>query len=216
MLSNTIMGMRMVHLEDEPLIMDYKHCFLIKYPYKRIEQQLIADQMFTLLIRDVEEENEQEDPFEFEQADKAPFLGIILVTIGTKLENTDNVKYSSLLEAYKNVCLDILSEEMEESIGCYKVFYTPNCADLCIVIRTNMIKNIYNVKKKLSVKTIEGYSSGICYTISYTMFQLSNQQWSDEIVEVNKALKIELRLSEKEAAMQSISEYCRNCDSCNV
>lgn len=247
MLSDNIMGMRMVHFEkisskerctnkmeeneggrinkyfcscgyydrmtyvrakDNSSIMDYKHCFLIKYPYKHMNQQLIADQMFTLLLDDMGDG--QEDPFEFTKVDKAPFLGIIMVTIGTKLEEPE-LKYSPLLREYRDVCLEVLRQEMKESIGSYKVFYTPNCADLCIVIRTNMLKDIYNVKKELSVREFDSCPSGECYTTSYTLFQVSDVQWSNEIIEANKALKIELRLSSTEEVMQKISEDV-NCN----
>ena len=199
--------MSYVRAKDEESILDYKHCFLIKYPYQQSEQRMVTDQMFTLLN---EECDNGRDPFETDETEELPFLGIILLTVGKKLRTEDEERtgsiYQKLLETYKNACLDILDETMGDALqkGCYCLFYTPNCADLCIVIRTDNLQDIYDVKERLSAKNLSEIDGSVCHTSSYTLFQLPDRKWSEELIEKNKDLWLELRLYASEFVMEKI------------
>ena len=60
-------------------VFDYRHCFLLKYPYRKSGRQIAADQVF--ILNDREECVSSDDPFEYRGASLRPFLGIILVTV---------------------------------------------------------------------------------------------------------------------------------------
>ena len=163
--------MSYVRAKDEESILDYKHCFLIKYPYQQSQQRMVTDQMFTLLNEDGDWEN---DPFEIGEDEEKPFLGIILLTVGKKFSDSEESSKSSiyerLLEVYKNASIEILGKVIDsrEKNGYYRLFYTPNCADLCIVIRTNNLQDIYNVKEQISAKKVSETEEIICHTTAYT------------------------------------------------
>lgn len=210
--------MSYVRAKDEAAIFNYKHCFLIKYPYQQGEQRMVADQMFTLLN---DKNNPGNDPFEISSEQEMPFLGIILLTVGSTLSDpketqTDSV-YEELLKAYKNASTELLDQTIgsEGENGCYRLFYTPNCADLCIVIRTNNLQDIYTIKEQISEKNIDE-KGGICHTTSYTLFQLPEKMWSDALIEKNKELWLEMRLDAPEDVMKKIGDCLKNTNNGNI
>lgn len=201
--------MSYVRAKDEESILDYKHCFLIKYPYQQSQQRMVTDQMFTLLNEDGDWEN---DPFEIGEDEEKPFLGIILLTVGKKFsdskEDSKSSIYERLLEVYKNASIEILGKviDSKEKNGYYRLFYTPNCADLCIVIRTNNLQDIYNVKEQISAKKVSETEEIICHTTAYTLLQTPEKMWSGALIEKNKELWLELRLYAPECVIAKIKD----------
>lgn len=197
--------MSYVRAKDEESILNYKHCFLIKYPYQQSEQRMVTDQMFTLLN---EENDDGRDPFEVDESEELPFLGIILLTVGKRPGTTEETGslYQKLLKAYKEAVIDILDRTMgaAKQKGCYRLFYTPNCADLCIVVRTDNLQDIYDVKEQLSAKKLSEIEGSVCHTSSYTLFQLPDKMWSETLIEKNKDLWLELRLYASEDIMEKM------------
>lgn len=209
--------MSYVRAEDEEAILDYKHCFLIKYPYRKNESRMVTDQMFTLLSEEEPDGNkfleidEERDPFEVDEAKEIPFLGIILLTVGKNPGSAGKEPggsvYQELLQEYKKACTSIVEQVMASSEqGCYRIFYTPNCADLCIALRTDKLQSIYDVKEQLTAKKLDQIKGSVCHTSSYTLFQLPGKAWSDALIEKNKDLWLELRIYAPEYVMKKIME----------
>lgn len=258
--------MSYVKAKDEEGILDYKHCFLTKYPYKKGEQRIMTDQMFTLLTKkekqkqekdQPQEENrtqeqevcekqeqapsqennptpeiQEKEPFEIEDENerkRQPFLGIILVTVGnssvSKKENDAGTKlcdpesdYKTLLEKYRDALYTIVTDirkqknkNQVESEICYKIFYTPNCADLCIVLRTDTLQDIYNVKQQISNQKLDEIKGAVCHTTSYTLFELPDKGWSqsvkeNKLPEKNSGIFLELRITCSQQMIKNIQQ----------
>lgn len=200
--------MSYVRAKDEDAILGYKHCFLIKYPYQKSEKRMVTDQMFTLIN---EGGTKGQDPFEIDEAEESPFLGIVLLTVGKNPDDAGSSRtgseYQDLIEAYKNACIETLEQTMKASgQGCYRIFYTPNCADLCIVMRTDRLQSIYDVKEDLTAKKLKQIEKSVCHTTSYTLFQLPDKQWSDALIDKNRELWLELRLYAPEHAVKEVMD----------
>ena len=91
---------------------DYRHCFLLKYPYRESQRQMITDQVLTL--NDTEESIGKNDPFEYEGTRKMPFLGIVLVTVSGEAANqkcTEKIyeKLISVLQDFLNSLIQKVS-----------------------------------------------------------------------------------------------------------
>lgn len=166
--------MTYVRAESQTSIFDNKHSFLIKYPYRKKSQQIIADQMFSVFSKtDESVDMGAEDPFEYNQKDKKPFLGIILVTVYEEFEGQKNeiYKYEDLIKKCQESIIELV-DNGDFKDDCCKIFYTPNCADLCIVIRTDSLKNIYELKYQIShLQYEENDKAGRCHTMTYTLLQ---------------------------------------------
>lgn len=224
--------MSYVKAKDVDAILDYKHCFLTKYPYKKSEQRIMTDQMFTLLTGWEKEQQDQqqeksnqlpqineEDPFEIEdkeQKSRQPFLGIILVTVGKGSGEEEENNIGSQPCDFKPVYKTLL-KEYKPAFGindlnfCYKVFYTPNCADLCIVMRTDTLQDIYNVKQQISDRKLDQIRGAVCHTTSYTLFELPDNEWyqsveKNELLEKNQEIFLELRIICSQQIIKAIKE----------
>ncbi|MDO4345504.1 MAG: hypothetical protein Q4C50_11965 [Eubacteriales bacterium] len=184
-----------VRCKEEPTF-DYRHCFLLKYPYRESRRQMITDQVFTL--NDTEERIGENDPFEYQGDRKMPFLGIVLVTASGEAANDKCVEniYDQLILALQKECESFFGK-FDADCFFYKYFYTPNCADLCIALRTAKLDYIYRLKQHLSGlrPDIGENCRGVFHAISYTVVEPSTEVWGSDIVEQNKEIGIEMRLS---------------------
>ncbi len=204
-----------VKAKDPEHIMDYQHCFLIKYPYAYTDDAMVADQMITLLD-DGKTQNGCVDPFE-EGNESKPFLGVILVTVYRNSDSQEKILvdsesdqgiYEKMYCECKKVIETILySTDDVFHEDCSKVFFTPNCADLCVVVRTDKLEHIYNLKRRISKQIFEEEKKNpsiCCYTTAYTMFE-PPENWETEKIKCGD-VQIELRLSGSEEAINAIRE----------
>lgn len=191
-----------------PDMFDYRHCFLLKYPYLKSGRRIAADQVF--ILNDPEECVSSDDPFEYGGESLRPFLGIILVTVSGKSENTacgENM-YGSLVTELERGCREFLNQ-MEKGHSCYKIFYTPNCADLCIVLRTDTIEWIYQLKQHITQQTVcvNEHAAGVFHAISHTLIEPGKEPWPSCMLERNQTVEIEMRLSASDAVMKRLQAY---------
>lgn len=190
---------------------DYRHCFLLKYPYRESQRQMITDQVLTL--NDTEESIGKNDPFEYEGTRKMPFLGIVLVTVSGEAANqkcTEKI-YEKLISVLQEEC-ERFFEQFDSKSFHYKFFYTPNCADLCVALRTERLEYIYCLKQHLSGLRlpVTEECGGVFHAISYTVAEPSKVVWDSEIVKQNKKIGIEMRLSGPGKKMIEIKECLQN------
>lgn len=196
----------------EPDIFDYKHCFLLKYPYTASGRQMVADQIITL--NDSEDSIAPMDPFEYAREGVCPFLGILLVTASGVSGNSVCAEdmYGSLIDILKNICDTFLSDCKGARV-CYKYFYTPNCADLCIAVRTDTLELIYRLKQRIASQnvTVNG-SGGMFHAISHTLVELTKGFWTEQILKNNEAIQIEMRISASGGVMEKIKSYLESAE----
>lgn len=190
---------------------DYRHCFLLKYPYQENRRQMITDQVLTL--NDTEESIGKNDPFEYRGSREMPFLGIVLVTVSGDAANqkcTGKI-YEKLVFSLQKECKKFF-EEFDAKNYHYKFFYTPNCADLCISIRTAKLDYIYRLKQHLSGLRLSVSSEchGVFHAISYTVTEPSQTVWNPSIVDQNKEIGIEMRLSGPGNKVEKIKQCLQN------
>ncbi|MCM1211514.1 MAG: hypothetical protein NC318_07910 [Blautia sp.] len=97
--------------EKEDDSFTYEHAFLIKYPYTEAEQNIVADQLFTLLEPEEEIQNKQKNPF-MEDMEYAPFLGVFLITINflQKKEPVRQKKYEQVLQEHRMELQEMLRQ----------------------------------------------------------------------------------------------------------
>lgn len=192
---------------------DYRHCFLLKYPYRESRRQMITDQVLTL--NDTEESIGENDPFEYRGTCEMPFLGIVLVTASGEAVNQKSTEkiYEKLILALQEEC-ERFFEEFDSKSYHYKFFYTPNCADLCIAIRTVKLDYIYRLKQHLSGLRLQVTNEcrGVFHAISYTVAEPSKVVWEPGIVNQNKEIGIEMRLSGPGKKVEKIKQCLQNSE----
>lgn len=191
---------KMTYVRAKEDTFNYNHCFLIKYPYSKIEYKMLADQMFVLLDEkeDLKENNVQEDPFEYQDQEKLkPFLEIILVTVYK--DDDKSISFDDILNGCKSRIEAVLEEEVySEDIT--RIFWTPNCADLCVAIRTDKLDHLFWLKESISninkckYTDKEDVKIGI-HTIGYSFLAVETGSISKDLVEKNQDNYMELRMT---------------------
>lgn len=192
---------------------DYRHCFLLKYPYRESQRQMITDQVLTL--NDTEESIGENDPFEYRGTRKMPFLGIVLVTVSGEAANQKCTEkmYEKLILVLQKECEEFFKKFDSKSFH-YKFFYTPNCADLCIALRTAKLEYIYSLKQHLSGLRLPVAEEcwGVFHAISYTVAEPSRVVWDSEVVNQNKEIGVEMRLSGPGSKMKEIRQCLQHSE----
>ena len=178
----------------------YEHMFSIKYPYKQAEQSINADQLFTLLEPE-EEAGQGQNPF-MENKGDTPFLGVYLITFDIlnkeKMEKTDG--FYATVKKHRAQLNHMLDEICKNSDDITKTYYSPNCADLCIVLRTGSLEKIYQLKRSLrrymANNDLDGKQSmGITLYIASEFAESDKQILGGEVLEKeNKSHQIEIRM----------------------
>lgn len=198
---------KMTYVRPKEQLFDYNHCFLIKYPYQKTEYKMMADQMFVLLDDQNNILESNKDPFEYmDDQNIKPFLGIILVTVYKK--EPGDVLFHQILEGCRDRIRSILENE-NYSDDITRIFWTPNCADLCVVIRTDVLNHLYEVKSSISIldecNISDGKKTGIgIHTIEYSFLTVEKNHFSSQLIKKNNKNSMELRMSGTEAALDEI------------
>ncbi len=183
---------KMTYIREGEGHFTYEHAFAVKYPYKRAEQSINADQLFTLLEP---EPDDSKNPFTAE-ALGAPFLGVYLITlsfVGGEAEERPELDFNMALGECYALLKQMLNEVCSEGIS--QIYYSPNCADLCIALRSGCLETFYRVKKELRKYMMDkGYRLGVTLYIA-SEFERNVKKLSDEgILQKNVKGRIEIRL----------------------
>ncbi len=160
--------------------LSYKNCLGIEYPNKK--ENVLSEQLFCLYGGKDYEQNY--DVFEYQNEDK-PFLGIILVSIN----KTSEKNFASLTDKIAKSFINILKDETFLS-GTYR---TLNCADLCVVLRTSSLEDIY-----LTFAALKQYLDKEEIESNLTTFQCISKNvktLNASLYQYNKNIEFDLRVT---------------------
>lgn len=182
------------YISEGSSVFDYRHLFSIVYPFKQDKCPSLAEQQFSVIAQNADGPS----LFEFTPGQRRakPFLGMILVNLTVRGEN--HVSYQEALERYRGCVGGKIKEAGQES--CCKIFQTINCADLCVALRTDDLKDIYGINRMLNEqgRTMENdvrvHIQTSVYIAMETMDILESSGFSDDIVEKNREHRVELRI----------------------
>ena len=141
----------------------HKEHFLISYPFEKTANTLNAEQWFGILPLSepkrywagIASDNPQEPIFCGNDLQwELPYMGVVLLSLGSNVKGRQ-VDFKSLLAEFANKCSDVLSNfsQFTQSENKYisELYYSLNCADLCLVIRTDALSFIHGVNYYLNV-----------------------------------------------------------------
>ena len=198
----------------------YEDAFAISYPYTKTNQPIYADQLFSLLERG--NEDALGSIFLCDKADpqKYPFLGILLINISLDKEKMKE-GFEIFLQSLNNRLTQRFKEETKFSDDKITVCYSTNCADLCVVIRSDCLEHIYDIKRNFSRyantpvnRQDEGQKRqnlNYAYQINeHVAVECGNMGddilCAEQIMEKNKDHKIEIRLRCSDATVQELKK----------
>ncbi len=160
----------------------HKEHFLISYPFEKTANTLNAEQWFGILPLSepkrywagIASDNPQEPIFCGNDLQwELPYMGVVLLSLGSNVKGRQ-VDFKSLLAEFANKCSDVLSNfsQFTQSENKYisELYYSLNCADLCLVIRTDALSFIHGVNYYLNVMAgNNGYNinSTVIFAIQY-------------------------------------------------
>lgn len=184
---------RMTYIADnEANPFTYEHAFSIKYPYKKPGHPVMADQLFTLLEPAKENDGRGNDPF-MAADESVPFLGVFLITISL-LKKDQNEDFSTVSDFWRNELNNMLNDICSDN-DIFRIYDSPNCADLCLVIRTGKLDKIYEIERKFENREGSVDNSdrqGLRYTLYIASLEEDVLGKSDSYTE-NEEQKIEIR-----------------------
>ncbi len=199
---------KMTYIAEDPgnksSYFTYEHAFSIKYPYKKAKKPINADQLFVLLEpRSGQEANRQGDNPFTEGGKNKPFLGVYLLNIGMiqeRGEEAERQRFLSALEHMRDRIREKLKEECAKNGDSVEVFLSPNCADLCVVLRTDSLGRIYKVKKNVGgyMAKDESEEKPDIHITLYIASELEGQGkdlLDEKLVQENGRHDIEIRLN---------------------
>lgn len=195
---------QMTYIEDtEENPFTYEHAFSIKYPYKKSIHPIIADQLFTLLEPVEGDYGKGDNPF-LVKDETAPFLGVFLVTISL-LEKCEKESFCFAVDSWRRKLSEMLKRICGDK-GNFQIYESPNCADLCLVIRTEKLDKICEIERELETGKDVKDNSGK-QGLRYTLYIASGEE--DALNQVgslnaNKAQNIEIRFQCEEDIQKSL------------
>lgn len=176
----------------------FEHCFEIRYPYTEPEVKLAADQYFTLLD-DSEELIVSRDPFEYDSNNEKeciPFVGMFLISLEAMEKN---VEFENIVFEYIQGVNDLMkkyADDPEVKI-IWKVFSTLNCADLCLIVRTDTLElfpEIRMVLKKREWQTGNRREAIITPMLFCEKMTSQNVEKFYSVFKKNKNIKLNIRV----------------------
>lgn len=157
----------------------HKEHFLISYPFKKTADTLNVEQWFGILPLSKPKRfgigadlNNPEDPFFCGDGlqRELPFIGVILLSLGNGA-NGEISDFKDLLIDFSEKCTGVFqgtSQSSDRYIA--QLYYSLNCADLCMVIRTDDLSFIHDMNYKFNVIAADsGYNlnSTVLFAIQY-------------------------------------------------
>lgn len=149
---------------DSSCMFNYKHHFAVSYPYKRNKNIKKVEQWFGIIPLTLKYQwgniNKlvSNDIFfcddDLSVQETLPFVGVILISLncyfqsGQETKGNDFVEFNAFLQKYA----DLINESIDKNTFQYnfefcnymaRLYLTLNCSDLCMVVRTDDIKNIH-------------------------------------------------------------------------
>ena len=190
---------------------DYMEHFHISPSFDKFRNTLKVEQWFGLFpvdqeITSTEAGLEIIDPFfcDITLSNELPFLGVILIS----LSNLSGNFKKSLGKFVKDIKLSFtVNEAKSQNIRfVYSLYYSLNCADLCLVIRTDSLNYIHQVNRKIKRMAEEDETEinttvifSVQYSVSNNNLCALNSKNKEVSFIVRSDKKYENNLEEREA-----------------
>lgn len=201
-----------------------KEHFLISYPFKRSRATLKVEQWFGILplssekiYSNVLKKGEIAEPFfcDGELQEKMPFAGVLLISLG-ETSNNGLLEFKELLKQYVNVIDSIFKEDNKEQYNEFKeylyiaeIYYSLNCSDLCMAIRTNGLPFIHFMNSILNKKAADEKIE-INTTVIFSVQDNASIESLGRIAGMNKNVKFIVRSNIKYDEENPRSSYSVN------
>lgn len=184
----------------------YKEHFLISYPFEKKANTLKVEQWFGILPLSEEKRyyagvrpQNEDDPFFCENKLQAelPFLGVILISLGNRIGNQRGNDFEAALEDYAKNIENVFGGACQKNNKYIaEIYYSLNCADLCLVIRTDALPFIHQINYSLNMKAFENDFS-INTTVIFSVQDNTNLSILKKSAEKNRSVSFIVRSNEK-------------------
>ncbi len=186
----------------------YQEHFLISYPFEKTANTSKVEQWFGILPLAEEkrccvgiERGESEDVFfcREELRTDLPFIGVILISLGNMPNENLARDFKGLLTAYVETVTAILAKIGREISGrryLAEVYYSLNCSDLCVAIRTDEIPLVHRINYEMKSEAVKsGYT--INTTVIFAVQDIAEADKLKSLAEKNKSVSFIVRSNEK-------------------
>lgn len=186
----------------------YQEHFLISYPFEKAANTSKVEQWFGILPLAEEKRyysgivlDETDDPFfcKEELQKEVPFIGVILVSLSNAAKESRSLHFEKLLIDYVEKITNIFGEidkEAKKKRYIAEIYYSLNCSDLCVVIRTDEIPFVHRVNYDMRVKAEEN-EYGINTTVIFAVQDIADKDVLLNLAEKNKKVSFIVRSNEK-------------------
>lgn len=184
---------QMVYVRSVLMPFDYKHCFAIKYPYTGFKENVDLDQVLCLVP--LKEFQEQEDPFEYNKGN-LPFLTLSLISVDSYPLSNETDNFENVVDQICISLTELLNKYRERQqvnfVG--QVFYSLNCADLCIAIRSDRLQDCYMLSRSIRMMKENGFTLNTTTLFFSCLTHDLSSSYREKIVQRNADVEIALRL----------------------
>lgn len=180
---------------------DYMEHFHISQSNSECRSTLKVEQWFGLFpVSDgcvfSGEESENTDPFfcECTLLHELPFLGVILISL-----SNSSMEFGETMEGFVESIESKVTEENAEDNDTrfiLKLYYSQNCADLCLVIRTDSLNFIHKTNHMIE-EMAESNGTQINTTVIFSVQDVASESDLSAIADKNKEVSFIVRSNEK-------------------
>lgn len=184
----------------------YKEHFLISYPFEKTANTLKVEQWFGIMPLSKEQRYSAgvgngvaEDPLfcKEELQQELPFIGVILISLSNTLKKNGTNNFKKLLANYAET-IDGIFADFQNAHDKYiaETYYSLNCADLCLVIRTDALPFVHRIRYYLNMRAVQE-EIGINTTVIFAVQDCVEDESLEKIAEKNETVTFIVRSNEK-------------------
>lgn len=189
-------------------LIDEKH-FLISYPFEKKQNTLMVEQWFGIFPLAQETKfysnisYSGNDPFFCESSlcEKFPFIGIVLISLNRVFGAFEEI-LTDYIGCIRNIFGYYQNNKVYEYIA--EIYYSLNCADLCLVIRTDSLPFIHNINRKLEQEA-EKQDYEINTTVIFAVQTETNKKTLTMLKEKNRTIEFIVRSNERYSSTNSVT-----------
>lgn len=183
-----------------------KESFLISYPFTKTANTLKAEQWFGILPLSEErlywsgvELDKEADPFfcKCDLQEELPFVGVLLISLNDMPQNDSVRNFKALLQEYLDSIDDIFEEfRVQNKRYIAEAYYSLNCADLCLIMRTDTLTFVHHVNRCLYLRA-KRIGCNINSTVIFSVQENASHVSLQKIAPQNKGVSFVVRSNQK-------------------